>query len=648
MNPEITPGRKHPAAASDGSGPGSRALYLMVLTAAVLFPGCTQPAPVETREDGRLPIFHRTGTPIYFADLSRAQPESALTRQEKRFAWRLIDYETAHFKGTLVFAGEEAQAPDLTLGLDTAGVHDVYVGMFNTAWRPYQNMNVRARLSGDPAFSTLFLPAPEGLTSGVPEDDTVRGPRIQEVYFKTADLSGQDLIIRQPCQRVVPPDQEYGNPCEKAWIAYVKLVPLNPEEVANLEQDRKRTDTRRLFGYNDSWAVAWGRAEPASAEFVRSHLEPYRNSDFRRIYWDGIHGDVCNYFTRIGRMWTREHYPLENFVRTGDRLLVESWTEYVEKGIDPLRVAAEAAREMGLEIHVNYRLGWGPFYWPPPWEAFNRGGFWDRHPEWRTVHRDGTPGTAMSLAFPGVRDTMLSFVREMAAYPVDGIAILYNRQPPYVEYEAPLVEGFQGESGKDPRELDEQDPEWRDWLTYRSRAATRFMKDLRRTLEESAREQGRDEPFEITAWVFGSLQENLEFGLDPETWVREGLVDTLIPYSSAKHLFSWQPSWEDPRDVAAWVSLTRGTGTKLALNVMPRNLPVAEYRRKAHALYGAGVEYLAFWDTVIHGSASSLALRRLGHAEEIAAWLRAGQPAEELPFSRLRKLGDWDLSFFPE
>ena len=260
MNPEFAPDRKPLAAAWDGAGPGFRALFFMVLTAGLLFPACTQPAPVETREDGRLPIFHRTGTPIYFTDLSRAQPESALTRQEKRFAWRLIDYETEDFQGTLLFAGEEARAPDLTLGLDTPGVHDVYVGMFNTAWRPYQNMTVRARLSGDPAFSTLFLPAPEGLTSGVPEDDTVRGPRIQEVYFKTADLSGQDLIIRQPCQRVVPPEQEYGNRCEKAWIAYVKLVPLNPEEVATLEQDRERTDTRRLFGYNDSWAVAWGRA----------------------------------------------------------------------------------------------------------------------------------------------------------------------------------------------------------------------------------------------------------------------------------------------------------------------------------------------------------------------------------------------------
>ena len=281
MNPKVESDRRHLITPGDGSEPGIRALYFLILATAVLLPACSQPAPVETGEDGRLPIFHRTGTPIYFTDLSRAQPESALTRREKRFAWRLIDYETEAFKGSLVFVGEEAEAPDLTLGLDTAGVHDVYIGMFNTAWRPYQNMNVRAKLSGDAGFSTLFLPAPEGLASGVPEDDTVRGPRIQEVYFKTADLTGQDLIIRQPCQRVVPPDQEYGNFCEKVWVAYVKLVPLNPEEVEILKQDRgadrhpPALRLQRLVGRGlGTCGTALGRIRPVSPGALPQHRLP--------------------------------------------------------------------------------------------------------------------------------------------------------------------------------------------------------------------------------------------------------------------------------------------------------------------------------------------------------------------------------------
>ena len=147
--------------------------------------------------------------------------------------------------------------------------------------------------------------------------------------------------------------------------------------------------------------------------------------------------------------------------------------------------------------------------------------------------------------------------------------------------------------------------------------------------------------------MFGSLEENLYHGLDVKTWLERGLVDTLIPYTSAEKLFSWQMAWEDSADVETWVSLTRGTPCKLALNVMPRDLRAEQYRRRAHTLYEAGVEYLAFWDTAIRGRAGH-ALRRLGHRDEIAAWVAAGGPEEEWPFSRLRRLGDWDLSFLPE
>ncbi len=214
-----------------------------------------------------------------------------------------------------------------------------------------------------------------------------------------------------------------------------------------------------------------------------------------------------------------------------------------------------------------------------------------------------------------------------------------------MDYEAPLVEGFEAEYGEDPRDLEERDARW---LSYRSKAATLFMRELRDTLQKVATQQGRSKPYEISAWVFGSLKENLYYGLDVRTWIEEGLADTIVPYSSAEKLFSWQMAWEDPADVKQWTSLTRDTSTTLALNVMPRNLLVRDYRRKAHTLYEAGVEHLAFWDTVIWGSASSQALRRLGHKDEISAWLDAGEVPEQLPFSRLLKLGDWDLSFFPE
>ena len=430
-------------------------------------------------------------------------------------------------------------------------------------------------------------------------------------------------------------------------MAYIKLVPLSEEELRALFQDRSRTDTKRLFGYHDSWSPHWNRTGSAgtSEASIQADLEPLRHSDFARIYWDGVHGDICNYFTKIGRMWTPEHTRLEDYPRVGDRLLLESWSDYVRRGIDPFQVAVDFSHEIGLEFHACYRLGWGLFYSPPPFEGVNRGGFYGKHPELRCVRRDGRAGSAVSMAFPETRRFMLSLVGEMAKYPIDGMCILYNRQPPFVDYEAPLVEGFKEEYGEDPRVLEKEDVRW---LTYRSRAVTEFMRQLRATLDEAQKGREGRQRMTISAWVFSSERENLYYGVDVEKWVKEGLVDTLIPYTSLPKLFSWALAWEDPKDVEYWVELTRESSCQLALNVMPRNLEASQYRRKAQALYEAGVEYLAFWDTAIKGSSSSPVLKRLGHKDEIAAWIKAGEPPLEFPAIPLRRLGDWDISFLPE
>ena len=40
------------------------------------------------------------------------------------------------------------------------------------------------------------------------------------------------------------------------------------------------------------------------------------------------------------------------------------------------------------------------------------------------------------------------------------------------------------------------------------------MRELRDTLKKAEADQGRSKPYEISAWVFGSLEENLYYGLD--------------------------------------------------------------------------------------------------------------------------------------
>lgn len=325
----------------------------------------------------------RRKSPLYRADLDRCLPASALSREGRLFGWRMIDYETAHFKGVMLRAGPETAAAAVEYPLELEGWHDVYLGLFNTAWRPYLDQRLWVKLTEDPAFSCLFLQAP----------DVDKGQVIQDLFWRTADLTGQRLSFKQVATELIPEGHPCRSTCDTVWVAYIKLVPLDPDEVGALHSDRKQTSTRRLFATQD-WGsgFAWDAGEGA----IRDQLEAYRHTDFNGFY-----------------------------------------------------------------------------------------------------------------------------------------------------------------------------------------------------------------------------------AMDVPDWIREGLVDGIVPYTSAESLFSWELAWERAEDIEYWLSLTRGTECELALNVMPRVLTPEQYRRKAHQILKAGVPYLAFWDSSKTWAVDKIDagsyqhLRRLGHSQEL-------------------------------
>ena len=212
-----------------------------------------------------------------------------------------------------------------------------------------------------------------------------------------------------------------------------------------------------------------------------------------------------------------------------------------------------------------------------------------------------------------------------------------------MEYDPPVVESFRRKYGEDPRRLDTRDKRW---LTHRAGVLSDFMRETRHALAEEASRQRR-KPIELTAIVMSTEEENLYNAMDLAVWVRDGLADMIVPYTTVPNLLSTGDSFVKPEQAEFFLRLTRGTHTKLALNLMPRVQPPEQYRTRAHGLYQAGAEYLFFWDTNARDdfSPSWTALRRLGHREELANWVGRGSPELPRPGSRLRKLGDWDLRY---
>ena len=521
----------------------------------------------------------------------------------------------------MLVAAEESSAPEVTYPVGRSGWHEIYIGIYRIPFHQ-QGPMVQVKLTDDPAYTVL---------RGRPGVKDHQENWIDEIFWKAADLTGQDIIFRQILESMIGDAR-----VRHAWVAFIKLIPLSEPEVRELKADRSHTDTRRLFVHSD----AHFQNISGSELNLRNYLEPFRHSDVSRIYWEAGGGDYAIYFSKIANDYSslldvKDRGKKPFFPRTFYRLFAKTWQAYRRKGVDPLRVAAEFAHDIGLELHASYRMA--GFLFPLTQGAVSlEKSFFGENPGLHCVDRDGTPLPRISYAFPATRRYVISLFGEMAAnYSIDGVCLLYNRRPPLLAYEPPLIEGFQARYGKDPRELDEKDPEW---LSYRSSVLTQFMRELRREMDFVAQEQKRAKRLEVSAVVFRE-EENLLHGMDLKTWIQEGLVDTIIPYSSSVRLNSNVPAWEDPQDIAYFVSLVKGTNCRLALNMMPRDLTPEEYYRKAHSLYQAGVENLFFWD----GLNRVRKVPRLGHREEVAAWMTAGQPARLPSAVRLRKLGTWDL-----
>ena len=243
---------------------------------------------------------------------------------------------------------------------------------------------------------------------------------------------------------------------------------------------------------------------------------------------------------------------IEDPYRVGDRLAAESWQALKRQGIDPFRTALEHAHSLGMEFHATYRPA--GFHFPVPEDEWNTGGVYDKHPEWRGRDKQGRATPRLSYAWPEVRQVALGFIREMLAYPVDGVCIAYNRRPPLVEYEQPVVDSFRKETGLDAARLEDRDARW---LKFRSQTLTQFMRELRGVAGKKR----------VTAIVMSSERENLFQAIDLEAWIGEGLVDTIVPYTSVERLTSTADSWDNPRDLDFFVRITRDVAAALESNV---------------------------------------------------------------------------------
>ncbi|HAA76861.1 TPA: hypothetical protein DCE37_17265 [Candidatus Latescibacteria bacterium] len=567
--------------------------------------------------------------PTYHTAMDQCIPDSSLAPDDRHRRWRVMEYRGQHLSGKALVAGVETEAPPIALPLDAHGWYAISIG----CWRLKDwylagdgKPQLLVRMAGDDTYTSLQLPTRPQPTDPVSGWHHWTGEEeLSECFWQIVELHGEDLEFAQPTWIETGRDGVQRIKCCLTNVAYVKLLPLTEKDVRVYQQ----ADPAQipLYAHND---VTLTRAE--SPEMLRRHILPFGDTDFTRIYWEGAMGDLSSYFRTRNR--TPEAIGRDVFFHTHARNEAACWRRWRASGNDPLAIASEVTRHLGLEFHVTHRLG--GFRQAPAHDYWDHGDtFCKRHPELRGRDRDGAESVRLSFAYPKVREHVIETYREMAAYEIDGLCLLYNRRHPLLEYEAPLVDGYREQYGADPRTLDEDDPTW---LRYRSSILTGFMRELKEALQ-----------LPVTAIVMSTPEENLRQSLDPEGWIAAGVVDTLVPYTDHPEWNHSAFSWQQSDAIKPFISLTQTSSCELAPCFHTSEMGAEDYRNTAAGLAQQGVDAFFFWwgDTgsMAHYGPEWSAARRLGRIDEISTWQEAGSSSLDAPVYPLDSLDGWHSKY---
>lgn len=536
-------------------------------------------------------------SPVVLTDMSHCQPSTALSPVAKLRRWKVIEYEAGAYRGKMIWASEETGAPSVTLHLGVKGWHAVYLGLADPGWL---GCKVLARLTGDPAF------VPRSRTSG----------QIEEGFFKVADLTGQNLHIAQQVSGT-------SSPC---GLAYVKLVPLTQEEVAAVQADRKEAAHRKLATTIDGFSFIYER-RPTTAEALLEEVEVYRNTDFDTLILQMGGADMVNYPSKIGEMRGQN---LEDFGRKGDRYYTEAIRELARKRINPTKVLIKGAHNIGMKVHVAVR----PAAWvcTEPLSEFFNSRFYQEHPEWRCVDRNGTIVARMSFAVPQVRAHLVEVLREAVGFGADGANILFVRGVPLVLFEKPFNDLFRQRFGVEATSIEPNDERL---LQLRSEVLTTFMREVRSMLDGETTRRGDRRRLELSALVLANEADNRKYGIDVRRWVAEGLLDEVFPYRGAGGGTAREYNTKFFQEVCG------AKKVRVRPTFVGWDLPsMKSLMQQAVDLYDAGADGITFWD----GNAGAdrtdrwSVLSHLGHLDELRERVQEGPPP---PVTlRFHKLGD--------
>lgn len=284
---------------------------------------------------------------------------------------------------------------------------------------------------------------------------------------------------------------------------------LSPRSPAQAARRKALTRRRRIIFNDDTYEL--NREDANTPEGILQHrLRPLVGTNVDTISWSVLGGwaDAPTYDSKVQPIYGDAHGgPPKPWAAQAKNI-----KDLIRAGTCPLRITIDFAHENGMEFFASIRMN-------DCHDSFLPGGvtLWKKeHPEFlvdakhiphdKDAHPKGLYFLAQDFTHAEVRDRKFEIIEEVCQrYDIDGIDLNYIRHPVFFTR---TMHGI-------PVTLDEIE------------IMNNLMRRIRQLTDEVGQQRGR--PILIASIVPDNLQLAKNVGLDVATWIREDLIDIVIP-----------------------------------------------------------------------------------------------------------------------
>ncbi len=569
---------------------------------------------------------------IIYKDLSKITASELAGKKGSRKLWQKLPYETTEFKGVGLLAGENSHPEKLALKLNVKGWYKIYLGMVVIT----NNAQISVSLSnetGITALSPSHLGSIDGTSSWAGYD------WCEEIYYTSADLTGQDLIIDKAKIYPLP---------NTVALLYVKLVAMSKEEIA---EHQNPSNSHKIAYHFDLDYTCWNNYERA---------DDYLGT-IKRLH--GGNGDVLVHEATVASRPPHilDYSAYHEKIKRSNVLFCKHKAEAYEK-------LAKEAHSMDMKIVAGFRIEAMSNFLHPFMDDNMFFGCSIPKKEYRIETRVGRFNVANSYAYPEIRTEIKNVLLEGLPASWDGICLFLHRGI-LVGFEKPVRDRVFEKYGVDAKRLPYGDARLTDVLRE---VMTSFIKEMKAGLQNLAKANGK-EKYLLQVVALYDIQNSKEFGYDIESWAKDGLIDgvyqgmmgykeeldgciaedgliDLAAYSNeqkVRHVFTRQ--FDDnvqslTKGVAAWVALSEKYNVDFYASLPWEHGDYNKQMMAAKALYEAGAKKLFSWDSDQLSRVAAIQARKDAGDKEKTLAYKESQGYRKV--TRVLSLGDCDISMF--